>query len=91
VAAWSRRELRALDSMLRRIERELAPFLGKDVPILCCGAGQVFLWLGARMAGRGRVVGLDLSDELLEEARRRVREGARYTDSCPMQRPSGRR
>lgn len=69
---WNKEELGQLESILQRIAGELAPLPGKEIVVLCCREGQVPLWLGRQMAGRGRVVGLDLSDESLVRARQQA-------------------
>lgn len=71
---WLAAELPMLAGVLERIEEGLRPLPGKEILVLCCGTGEVALWLGEKIAGRGSVVGLDLSDELLAQARERARE-----------------
>jgi len=70
---WSEEDLGELEAILQRIEGELRPLRGKNILVLCCGAGQVALRLARKMAGSGQVVGLDLSDDLLETARRQAK------------------
>jgi ubiquinone/menaquinone biosynthesis C-methylase UbiE len=70
---WTDDDLNQLEPILRTIERDLYPLPGKDVLILCCGSGQMALRLGKKMDGAGKVVGLDLSEELLERAREDVK------------------
>ncbi len=74
MTAWSEEDLRELGTILGKIEEDLAPLPGKEILVLCCGAGEVAFRLAGKMAGRGRVVGLDLSDTLLEQAERRAQE-----------------
>jgi len=64
---WSKEDLSELEAILQQIEDDLRPLPGKDILVLCCGAGEVALRLGKRI-GNGKVVGLDLSDELLQRA-----------------------
>jgi ubiquinone/menaquinone biosynthesis C-methylase UbiE len=70
---WRKEDLGELEAILQRIEKELKPLRGKDTLVLCCGAGQVALRLAKKMAGSGQIVGLDLSDDLLESARRQAK------------------
>jgi SAM-dependent methyltransferase len=70
---WREEDLSELEAILQRIEEELRPLRGKNILVLCCGAGQVALRLAKKMAGSGKVVGLDLSDDLLERARRQAK------------------
>lgn len=70
---WSEEDLGELEAILQRIEGALRPLRGKNILVLCCGAGQVALRLARKMAGSGQVVGLDLSDDLLETARRQAK------------------
>jgi len=70
---WSKEDLSELEAILQQIEDDLKPLQGKDILVLCCGAGEVALRLGRKMAGSGKVVGLDLSDDLLESARRKAK------------------
>jgi ubiquinone/menaquinone biosynthesis C-methylase UbiE len=87
---WKPEELGQLEAILQRIEGELVPLPGKEIVVLCCREGQVALWLGRKMAGRGRVVGLDLSDESLAQARRQARaeglEGVVWFEKADMHR-----
>jgi ubiquinone/menaquinone biosynthesis C-methylase UbiE len=73
MSRWREEDLGKLDAILQRIDEELKPLRGKDILVLCCGAGQVALRLAKKMAGSGQVVGLDLSDDLLERARRKAK------------------
>jgi ubiquinone/menaquinone biosynthesis C-methylase UbiE len=70
---WSEEEFAKLEGILSKIAAELEPLPGKEVLVLCSGAGEVVLWLGRRMERNGRVVGLDLSEELLELSRGKAR------------------
>lgn len=70
---WNEEELTELEGILRRLEAELEPLPGKEVLVLCSGGGEIALWLGKRMEGNGRVVGLDLNDELFHRAEERAR------------------
>jgi SAM-dependent methyltransferase len=73
MSRWGGEDLGELEAILQRIEEELKPLRGKNILVLCCGAGQVALRLANKMAGSGKVVGLDLSDDLLERARRKAK------------------
>lgn len=75
---WSKDDLGELEAILQRVVEDLRSLQGKDILVLCCGAGEVALWLGKRMAGNGKVIGLDLSDDLLESARRKAK-GERWS------------
>jgi len=70
---WREEDLGELEAILQRLEEELKPLQGKNVLVLCCEAGQVALRLARKMAGSGKVVGLDLSDDLLERARSKAK------------------
>lgn len=70
---WTDDDLNQVEPILRTIERDLSPLPGKDVLVLCCGSGQMAVRLGKKMGGTGKVVGLDLSKELLERAREDVK------------------
>jgi len=71
---WSREELEGLSPILEQIHKDLALLEGKKVLVLCSAGGDVALWLGKRVGSTGKVIGLDLSEELLDLARRRARE-----------------
>lgn len=49
---------------------------GATVLDVGCGTGRNFPWLAERVGEQGRVVGLDYSNGMLNEARKRVEEGA---------------
>lgn len=51
---------------------ELAPKTGERVLDVGCGTGQTLLQLAERVGNRGRVVGLDVSEPMLTEAKARV-------------------
>jgi SAM-dependent methyltransferase len=70
---WGVEDHGKLEAILQRMEEELRPLQGKNILVLCCGAGKVALRLAEKMAGSGQVLGLDLSDDLLESARRKAR------------------
>jgi len=70
---WGEEDLGKLEAILQRMEEELKPLRRKNILVLCCGAGEVALRLGNKMAGSGKVVGLDLSDDLLESATRKAK------------------
>jgi ubiquinone/menaquinone biosynthesis C-methylase UbiE len=73
MSRWREEDLGKLEAILQRIEEELKPLQEKNILVLCCGAGQVALRLGSKIAGSGKVVGLDLSDDLLESAKRQAK------------------
>jgi SAM-dependent methyltransferase len=70
---WGEEDLGELEAILQRTEEELRPLRGKNILVLCCGAGEMALRLARKMASSGKVVGLDLSDDLLESARRQAK------------------
>ncbi len=71
---WTEEELEELSAVEDQIARDLHPLEGKKILVLCSGPGDVALSLGRRVGPQGQVVGLDLSDRLLAEARIRARE-----------------
>lgn len=71
---WDQKEIEELSGILEQIHEDLAPLEGKRVLVLCSAEGDAALWLGKRVGNNGKVIGLDLSDELLEVARRRAKE-----------------
>jgi ubiquinone/menaquinone biosynthesis C-methylase UbiE len=73
MSRWREEDLGKLEAILQRVEEELKPLQGKNILVLCCGAGQVALRLANKIAGSGKVVGLDLSDDLLESAKRQAK------------------
>lgn len=70
---WSPAEIEELSPILRQLWMDLKPLEGKSVLVLCSAAGDVALWLGERME-RGQVIGLELSEELLEAAKSSAEE-----------------
>lgn len=70
---WSGGELERLSPILERISEDLAPLEGKKILVLCSARGDVALWLGERVGSTGKVIGLELREELLELAGRRAR------------------
>src|SRR4051794_12578826 len=64
---------RQLDSLGRATLRALAPRPGEHVLDVGCGSGQTTLELGAAVGAGGRVVGIDISSQLLAAARTRNR------------------
>ncbi len=70
---WSRSEIDRLNPILEQISVDLAPVEGKKILVLCSAAGEVAFRL-AEMMETGKVTGLERDDELLELARRAVRE-----------------
>lgn len=71
---WSEDEINQLSPILEQIHRDLMPLQGKRICVLCSGPGDVALWLGARVGSKGRVIGLDMSQEMLEAASRRAEQ-----------------
>ena len=47
------------------------PYLDGSIVDLCCGTGELTRAIAAAMSGSGRVIGLDLSPEMLERAQER--------------------
>ncbi len=70
---WNRTEIDRLNPILEQISVDLAPVDGKRIVVLCSAAGEVAFRL-AEMMETGKVTGLELDVELLEESRRAVRE-----------------
>ncbi len=70
---WNRTEIERLNPILEQISVDLAPVDGKRILVLCSAAGEVAFRL-AEMMETGKVTGLELDPELLEESRRAVRE-----------------
>jgi SAM-dependent methyltransferase len=62
---------RQLDPLGRAALRPLAPRPGEHVLDVGCGSGQTTLQLAAAVGPGGRVVGLDVSSQMLAAARRR--------------------
>ena len=62
---------RQLEPLGRRARQALAPQPGERVLDIGCGAGQTTLELAAAVAPAGAVLGVDISQPLLELARRR--------------------
>lgn len=71
---WSGGELEKLSPILERISEDLAPLEGKKILVLCSARGDVALWLGERVGPTGKVIGLELGEELLELSGRRAIE-----------------
>ena len=70
---WTPREVGVLSPILDRFASDLGRLEGHDVLVLCGAGGQVAFWLARRMR-RGRVVGLELNDRLLDASRRKARD-----------------
>lgn len=51
-----------------------APLPGETVVDLCCGTGKQVLTMAPLVGSTGRVIGLDLQQELLDEGRRQAKE-----------------
>jgi ubiquinone/menaquinone biosynthesis C-methylase UbiE len=71
---WRKGELERLLPILEGIGKDLVPLAGKRILVLCSAAGDVALWLGERAGSTRKVIGLELSDELLLISRRRAEE-----------------
>jgi demethylmenaquinone methyltransferase/2-methoxy-6-polyprenyl-1,4-benzoquinol methylase len=97
---------RSLETLYRAARQEavaaLAPTRGALVLDLACGTGQNLDLLVAAAGPEGRVVGVDLSEGMLRQARRRVacagwtnvalvRSDVHAFDSAALERASGRR
>ncbi len=63
---------RQIDSLGREALRALAPQPGERVVDIGCGCGQTTLELAAAVGPTGAVVGVDISQPMLDVARRRV-------------------
>jgi 16S rRNA (cytosine967-C5)-methyltransferase len=71
--AFARGEFEMQDEASQMIGELVAPPPGSTVVDACAGAGGKTLALAASLAGKGRVVALDVADAKLEELRRRAR------------------
>jgi SAM-dependent methyltransferase len=67
---------RQLDPLGRLALDRLAPKPGERVLDVGCGCGQTLLQLAAAVGPTGRVLGVDVSDVMLDQARARVAEAA---------------
>lgn len=70
---WSREEIEQLFPILKQVLLDLEPLEGKSILVLCSAAGDVAFLLAERMK-HGLVIGLELSDEMLEAAQRTAKE-----------------
>ena len=71
--AFARGEFEVQDEASQMVAELVAPPPGSTVIDACAGAGGKSLGLAALLAGRGRVVALDVAEAKLEELRRRAR------------------
>lgn len=70
---WRRAEMQKLSPILEQMQADLQPLNGKSILVLCSAQGDIPLWLGEGMK-RGQVIGLELSEKLLEAARRTAKK-----------------
>ncbi len=70
---WTQNEIEMLSPILEPIHQDLAPLDGKSILVLCSAGGDVAFWLAERLK-QGRIVGLELDQQLLESARQRIEE-----------------
>lgn len=70
---WNREEIEKLSPILEQMQADLEPLDGKNILVLCSVAGDIVFWLRERMKN-GMVVGLELSDDLLETAKIRAKK-----------------
>jgi len=82
---WSPKEREILAPVLEKVGEKIGPLEGKRILVLCSAAGDVALWLAERMK-TGRVVGLELSEDLLETARARAKDLAPRVEFLPAER-----
>ena len=69
---WEQEEIKTLAPILEQIRADLDPLAGKRVLVLCSAAGEVAFSLGEGL-GQGEIMGLELSEELLECAQQMVK------------------
>ena len=70
---WSVEEIKRLAPLLDEVEAELEPLEGKHLLVLCSAGGEMAFRLAAKMR-RGRVVGVELDQGLVEAARKSAEE-----------------
>lgn len=76
---WTSTELEELMPILGKIAEDLRPLQGKKILVLCSAKGDVALWLGAQVGPAGRVIGLELDEELLTSSQHRAQEAGLKT------------
>jgi ubiquinone/menaquinone biosynthesis C-methylase UbiE len=69
---YDQRGIHGLDAFRREAVRRLYLKRGDLVVDLGCGTGLNFPWLQQVVGPQGRIIGVDLTDAMLEQARRRV-------------------
>lgn len=70
---WSHVEIGELSPILKQVQSDMEPLERKSILVLCSAGGDVAFLLGERMK-RGHIIGLELSEELLEAAQRSAKE-----------------
>jgi ubiquinone/menaquinone biosynthesis C-methylase UbiE len=70
---WEQDEIKALTPILEQVHADLEPIEGKRILVLCSAAGEVVFFL-SQSIGQGEIIGLELSDELLERAQQVVKQ-----------------
>ena len=70
---WTQSEIELLSPILEQIRTDLGPLDDKNILILCSAGGDVALWLVKKLK-RGKVIGLELDQALLESARQLAKE-----------------
>lgn len=70
---WSQVETEKLSPILKQVQSDMEPLEEKSILVLCCAGGDVAFLLGKRMKS-GHIIGLELSEELLETAQRSAKE-----------------
>lgn len=70
---WDEEDLKNLESILERIERDLYPLKEKDILVLCSGRGELTLRLAKKVGEEGMVVGAELDEKLIETGREKAK------------------
>lgn len=65
---WQQEEIKVLLPILKQVREDIEPLEEKHILILCSAAGDVAFYLSEGI-GPGKIVGLEINDELLERAR----------------------
>ena len=66
--------IHGLDAFRREAVKRLDLKRGDLVVDIGCGTGLNFPWLQEAVGPQGRIIGVDLTDAMLEQARRRIAE-----------------
>lgn len=66
---WSKEEIVHLEPILVQIEQDLHPLGKKQILVLCSRAGEIVFRLAEKMSKDGKVVGLERSINMLQQAK----------------------